>query len=138
MRAIIFLQKNDGTVLYKCDTFWTQSREFTSAKIHNDSDYDVNRLTTAYDYNIQLLLEKYPKRLEEIKNEYHECKMGFRTVKDEFLNEGGHSIKEETKDENLGPLIYTHEVLINGISRPKIVDIRKRYIREEKITEILK
>jgi len=136
MRAIIFLQKNDGTVLYKCDTLWTQSKKFTNAKIHSDSDYDVNRLTTAYDYNIEFYLEKHPDKLEEIEKEYHECKMGFRTVKDEFLK--GHSIKEETKDEDLGPLVYTHEVLINGISKPKIVDVRKRYIREEKITEILK
>lgn len=138
MRAIIFLQKNDGTVLYKCDTFWTQSKKFTSAKIHSDSDYDVNRLTTAYDYNIQLYLEKYPEKLEEVEKEYHECKMGFRTVKEDSLKKGGFSIKEETKDEDLGPLTYTHEILINGLSRPKIVDVRKRYIREEKITEILK
>lgn len=136
MKAIIFVQKNDGTVLYKCDTFWTQSTKYTSAKIHNDSNYDVDRLINAFDYNLQLYLEKHPEKLEEIENEYHECKMGFRTVKEEFLEE--FSIKEGTKEEDLGNLIYTHEVLIDGIEKPKIIDIRKRYIREEKITEILK
>ena len=80
---------------------------------------------------------KNPELLQEIINKYDGCKMGYRNVEDSVLYNNGYSVKEDTTDEQLGVLNFTHEVTFDRMI-PIISDIRKRYIREEKLNEILK
>lgn len=49
MKAIYFIEK-DGVKHYKCDTFWSKSKNITDAKIHDDSRVDdfLKSLTSGY------------------------------------------------------------------------------------------
>lgn len=49
------------------------------------------------------------------------------------LLKDGWSVREDVNDEQLGDLIYTHQIIINGCERPTILDIR----REIQINKIL-
>lgn len=42
MRAVYFVEI-DGERYYKCDTFWSKSKDKKHAKIHNDEQYDQER-----------------------------------------------------------------------------------------------
>lgn len=137
MRCLIFIETNDGKIYYKCDSFWSKSENMKYAKVYREADQtQMDNWITTYDYNIHEELKRTPSRLDDIYKRYHQCKMGYRTVEDRFLNDGHFSVKEDTKGEDLDSLIYTHQVHINGLEKPKIFDIRKA--REEKLNEILK
>ncbi len=138
MKALIFIQTNDGKIYYKCDTFWSKSDKINYAKIYRDDNQDeIDKWITSYDYNIHEYLKKNPDKMNDIIESYHNCKMGYRTVNDSFLKDE-FTLKEDIKDKDLGELIYTHQIHINGLDRPSIFDIRKTIIREEKLNEILK
>lgn len=138
MRALIFIQTNDGVVHYKCDTFWSTSPKVKHAKVYSsDNQKNVDDWITPFDYNIKLTLEKKPELLQEILDKYDGCKMGYRNVDDSILTNNGSCVKEDTTDEQLRVLNFTHEMTFDK-NIPIISDIRKRYIREEKLNEILK
>jgi hypothetical protein len=46
MRAIYFIESK-GTKYYKTDTFWSKSIEHKYAKVHDDSQYDIERFFTS-------------------------------------------------------------------------------------------
>lgn len=136
MRALIFIQTNDDKIYYKCDTFWSKSDKVKYAKIYRDSNQsEIDGWITPYDYNIHEYLKRSPEKLDEVMNLYHGCKMGYRTVNDKLMD-GDFRLKEDVLESDLGELVYTHQVHINGLERPTIFDIRKKIIREEKLNEI--
>ena len=137
-KTLIFIQTNDGKILYKCDTFWSASSKINYAKIYGDiNQSEIDNLIKPFDYNIKLKLEKYPEKLNEIIDNFHGCKMGYRRINEVLLKDGGFSAKDDVIDSDLGPIAYTHEMIINGIGRPDIVDIRKRIIRENRLDKLL-
>jgi len=137
MKALIFIETK-GQIDYKCDTFWSRSNKISDAKIYNDDSQDqIDRWITPFDYNIEKLLEKNLDNSDKIIDIYNNCKMGYRIIKNEFLDSSGFSAKSGTEEKDLGPLIYTHQVIINSPKDISIVDIRKVKIREEKINQIL-
>jgi hypothetical protein len=137
MKALIFIE-NKGQIDYKCDTFWSRSNKISDAKIYNDDSQDqIDRWITPFDYSIEKLLEKNLDNSDKIIDIYNNCKMGYRIIKNEFLDSSGFSAKSGTEEKDLGPLIYTHQVIINSPKDISIVDIRKVKIREEKINQIL-
>jgi len=137
MKALIFIETK-GQIDYKCDTFWSRSNKISDAKIYNDDSQDqIDRWITPFDYSIEKLLEKNLDNSDKIIDIYNNCKMGYRIIKNEFLDSSGFSAKSGTEEKDLGPLIYTHQVIINSPKDISIVDIRKVKIREEKINQIL-
>lgn len=47
-RAIYFIELKDGTKLYKCDSFWSTSKNYINAKVHDDSEYDQFRFFESF------------------------------------------------------------------------------------------
>ena len=138
MESLILIKTNNNRIFYKADSFWTKTTRIDEAKIYNDdSQLEIDRWIISYSYNIKLLLKQSSEKLSVISEEYHECKMGYWNIAKEFLK-NQFIAKKDTKEEDLGLIIYTHEILINGIENIEIVDIRKKYLREDKLNEILK
>lgn len=137
MKALIFIQTNDGQIRYKCDTFWSTSIKINHAKIYRDDQREIDDWITPYDYNIAEYMKKRRGTDDEVKviENYRNAKMGYRTIELSLLNESGYSAKDDTIDSNLGPLIYTHQMIIDDSVR--IVDIRKQIVREQKLNELL-
>lgn len=134
MKTLIFIQTNDLKVYYKCDTFWSTSSEISDAKVYSSNSIKVvNDLISPYDYSIKNYLSKNPDKINFVMEQYHNCKMGYRDF-DETLLINSYQIRKGVEDCELGPLNFTHEIIVNGLKNIDIVDIR----REEKIKKILK
>jgi hypothetical protein len=139
MKALIFIQTNDGKIYYKCDTFWTKSHHIYDAKIYDDnSQSEIDKWITSYEWNIHEQLKRKPDDFDELIQLYDGCRMGYRTLADIFLEAHGFSLRQDVRDQDLGDLIFTHQVQINGLNRPLIFDIRKVLVREDKLNQILK
>jgi hypothetical protein len=137
MKALMFIQKNDGVIYYKCDTFWTESSKVNHAKIYGDNDQsEIDKWLTPYGYNIEIYLKDNPNELDNYVKKYDGCKMGYRTINDNLL-QNAWRLKDDVEEKDLGNVIYTHEIKMNGLLRPDIFDIRKQNIREQKIKQIL-
>ena len=81
MKALIFIETK-GQIDYKCDTFWSRSNKISDAKIYNDDSQDqIDRWITPFDYNIEKLLEKNLDNSDKIIDIYNNCKMGYRIIK---------------------------------------------------------
>lgn len=136
MKPLIFIQTNDGQVRYKGDTFWSTSTKINFAKVYSSFDEKhIDGWITPYDYNIKEYIKKNPESLEVIEN-YGNAKMGYRFVDLDLLKPGGFSVKDDVIDSDLGPLVYTHQMIIDGTD-VRVVDIRKQIIREAKLNELL-
>ena len=142
MKTIIFIQINDGSLIFKCDSFWTVSSSLKYAKVYGKSptpqneQENIDRWIVSFDYNIKTILENDPNRLQDMIDKYDECRMGYCDVDETLLSSKGFSMDEKVNIDQL-TLKYTHEIRFEN-NLPIISDIRIRYIREEKINNLLK
>ena len=61
MKAIYFLELN-GEKLFKCDTFWSMSRDPYRAKLHSDSKHDITRFFESLLYMLNDSLKNNPEK----------------------------------------------------------------------------
>lgn len=132
MKALIFIQDNNGKIYYKTDSFWNISSNIRYSKIYsNDRKEDIDSWIVPFEYNLYKALERDNSKLENYMALYHGCKMGYRTVDEKFIS--GYILLENTTNDDLGLLVYTHKISFNGFNRPIIFDVR----RDEKIKKII-
>ena len=107
MRAIYFIEI-DGEKYYKCDTFWSKSRDKKHAKIHNDEQYDQDRFFTSLiggfkPYNTSELSDDEFQKMKR----YEGGLYGYQTILDEPTKETAWSLLEESK---LSDPIYLRQI----------------------------
>lgn len=117
MRAVYFVEI-DGEKHYKCDTFWSKSKNKKHAKIHNDEQYDQERFFTSLiggfkPYNTKELSDD---EFEKMKR-YEGSLYGYQTILDEYTPETHYTLLEES---NLSDPIYLRQII--SISRDGITD----------------
>lgn len=96
MRAIYFVEI-DGEKYYKCDTFWSKSKDKKHAKIHNDDQYDQERFFTSLisgfkPYNTKELSDD---EFEKMKR-YEGSLYGYQKILDEYTPETHYTLLEES------------------------------------------
>jgi hypothetical protein len=151
MKAVYFYE-DCGVKYYKCDTFWSTSRDITHAKIHDDSRVD-DFLRSLIDSKVT-----YPSWNEEtiLNNMFRDILYGYQTFEESELKNQGFqgwqgnqgfqgnqglqgnqgwqfSLKENPKILNTH---YIKKIIINSPTDYKIIDYRE-IIRNEKISDIL-
>jgi len=137
MRILIFIEKNNGLIFYKTDTFWGESTKINHAKVYPHKDQNqIDDWIIPYGYNIRNIANKHlDKYQSEIYPLCHECKFGYRIVDEQYLINSGYSVVENAI---LGDLTYTHQLYLDlDGKKQNFVDIRKQLIREEKLKDIL-
>jgi hypothetical protein len=115
MEAIYFVESN-GVKYYKTDTFWTKSKDYTHAKSHNDSEYDITRF-----FESLLHYPNNPNRSSEFDfvGFYDNSLYGYQTIDDSNV-------------------IMTHYVKIIKYEDGKFIGIDYKQInRDNKINDIL-
>jgi hypothetical protein len=136
MKAVIFIETNDGLVYYKCDTFWSKSLNIKNAKVYYDDQNEIDKWINSYKYNIEQAaknnMEDY---VQNIYPNFNECKCGYITIDSKFIINGGYSISDDVE---LGQKLYTHQLYLDIEGKNQtFVDIRKQLIREEKLKNLI-
>lgn len=117
MRAVYFVEI-DGEKHYKCDTFWSKSKNKKHAKIHNDEQYDQERFFTSLigGFKPYSTKELSDDEFEKMKR-YEGSLYGYQTILDEYTPETHYTLLEES---NLSDPIYLRQII--SISRDGITD----------------
>lgn len=136
---IFFIEKNNGETFYKMDTFWSRSKKWIKSKIYGmghikSKDWSI---LTSYDYVIKTEIDDNLDNIDDVYNLYNNCKLGYREVDDDLLMNHGYLMREDIEESMLGRKRYTHQVIMDGINKPKIVDVIKEQRRDETIEQIL-
>lgn len=102
---IIKIEKSNGEIFYKCDTFWSLSKTKEEAKIHNLIDNNIE------DHLLKNLLYVINLKTPDIDN-YNNCKIGYDFIKSinfidfEFIKTGNYVYKlQYDENENIFKLI---------------------------------
>jgi hypothetical protein len=134
MRAVYFVEI-EGVRYYKTDSFWSKSKKFTDAKIHDDGKSDKER------FFVSLCSGFKPfKKDEHPEDEYNDWILkysgslyGYQTVK----SDGNSDRFSLSEDAQLSDPIYLRR--IDSISRSGIVESSDaiQILRDEKIDQII-
>lgn len=108
---IVKIERSNGEIFYKCDTFWSLSKTKKEAKIHNLIDNDIeDHLLKNLLYVINLKTPDIDK--EKVIKNYNNCKIGYDFIKSinfidfEFIKTGNYVYKlQYDENENIFKLI---------------------------------
>lgn len=120
-KAIYFLETK-GIKYYKCDTFWSQSKDYKDAKIHDNSEHDQQRFFTSLCSGL---------KLTDGNKSVNESIYGFQTIEQDFT---GYRVPDDVK---LSDPIYLKVISSVDKSGVNSYDY-KVVIRNEKINTIIK
>lgn len=132
MKAIYFLEK-DNVKYYKCDTFWSKSKDRQNAKIHNDSEYDQDRFFDAALYSLSRIGNYNEEEKDSIKGFFEGCIYGYQTFDDDQL-QSQFSLKEDSEVSEPVYLKMVQNVQEDGTF--EVIDY-KQILRDEKINKII-
>ena len=120
---IVKIERSNGEIFYKCDTFWSLSKTKEKAKIHNLIDNDIeDHLLKNLLYVINKVLETPDIDKEKIIKNYNNCKIGYDFIK--FIN---FIDFEFIKTGN-----YVYKLKYNEIENKfKLIDIRRKQKLEQ-------
>lgn len=85
MKAIYFVELENGEKRYKTDSFWSKSKDFTHAKVHDDSNYDKERFFISLcggfrPWNTDELNEQDYESIQKYQNSLY----GYQTILSDF------------------------------------------------------
>jgi len=132
MKAIYFLEK-DNVKYYKCDTFWSKSKDRQNAKIHDDSEYDQDRFFKSALYSLSRIGNYNEEEKDSIKNFFEGCIYGYQTFDEDQL-QSQFSLKE---DSEISEPVYLKMIQnIKDDGSFEVIDY-KQILRDEKINKII-
>ena len=98
MDAIYFIETN-GIKYYKTDTFWSKSKEYKYAKMHNDSEDDQERFLDSLLFGTTRFNKD---EMEKYKDFYDKSIYGYQTIiNGEIIETFNLNYIEYNKDENM-------------------------------------
>lgn len=111
MKAVLFMETKKGEILFKCDTFWSQSDKPSNAKVHSDDSYqDLKRwLQAVLPSNI------YTDKVQHVIDKYDGGKLGYFTP-NEDLFESNFSLKKDVDVSQLGKPTYMWVIKLRDFS----------------------
>lgn len=127
MKVVILIEKTDGSIGYKCDTFWSRSSDIISAKLHDGDPDNIERLVMNFKYNLERFFEKNI----ELYNSFKDSKCGYREINKDDTD--GYSINKEVK---LNEIVYTRLIKLTDDGKVDFLDM-KPIIREQKLNDLL-
>lgn len=132
MKAIYFLEKNN-IKYYKCDTFWSKSKDRQRAKIHDDSKYDQDRFFDSAMSTLKRIGDHNNEEKDSIKNFFEGCIYGYQNFEDDQLK-NDFSLKEDSEVSEPVYLKVIQNITDDGAF--EVIDY-KQILRDEKINKII-
>jgi len=129
MNAIYFIER-EGVRYYKCDTFWSKSKNIENAKIHTDSEHDQERFLKSLLYPLENRKEDV-NPIENLIKQFQDTKYGYQTFTNSEIS--GLSLKESAK---VSEPIYLKYITNIKKDSYDIIDY-KQILRDEKIDKIM-
>lgn len=136
MKAVLFMETKKGEILFKCDTFWSQSDKPSNAKVHSDDSYqDLKRwLQAVLPSNI------HTDKVHHVIDKYDGCKLGYFTPSEDLF-ESNFSLKKDVGVSQLGKPTYMWVIKLRDFSewdcKPNKYDENRKSIDVDNIGEFM-